>query len=532
MNIRRKILILNFIILIPILFFLIYLNINRLQESRKSKIQNLHNVAEIVAAENTQVVENAKHLLATISVIPEVQNPNNKCDSILSDILTKYRRYGNFGITDLSGNVICSAVSTNQIINLSDRFFFKETIKNNGFSTGEYVISKSTGKASINFGYPRKNNNGLIYATLNLDWLNELTANLDIDKNLIVMILDKKGIVMARYPDSDSWVGKEFPNNPILNTLNNGEEIIETSGIDGIERIYSFESSNKDLGPYVLVGQTKEAIYKDSSNKFIEQSIISIIILFFSVVSGLMVGKSLIENTVQKLKEVDSLRKDFISLISHQIRTPATSIKWFIEILLSGSLGRLNRKQRDILRDTYTSTNRMVELISNILNITKFENDKINLQIKRIDIRMMINDINKSINREFKNKLIKIKLNITKSVPQTIGIDEKLFYQALFNIIHNSFKYSHKKGIVKISIEKINKNIVIKISDNGIGIPKNEDKNLFTKFSRATNANYSDTAGAGLGLYLSKLIINAHNGKIIIGKQKSGTLVLITIPLL
>lgn len=262
MNIRRKILILNFIVLIPILFFLIYLNINRLQESKNIQIKNLQNVAKLVALENTQVVENAKHLLATISVIPEVQTPDNRCDSILSDILAKYRRYGNFGITNLSGNVICSAVSTNETINLSDRFFFKETIKNNEFSTGEFVISKSTGKASINFGYPRKNNNGVIYATLNLDWLNELTANLDIDKNLTVLILDKKGVVMAKYPDSISWIGPIF---------NDNEGIIETSGIDGIERIYAYESLNKDLGPYVLVGQTKTAIYKDSSNKFIRE---------------------------------------------------------------------------------------------------------------------------------------------------------------------------------------------------------------------------------------------------------------------
>lgn len=532
MNIHRKILILDLVTLVPTIFLLVYLNINRLQESRLIQIQNLHNVVQLVSAENTQVVENVKHLLTTISVIPEVQYPTNNCDNLLAGIITKYQRYGNFGITDLEGNVICSAVPTTETINLSDRFFFQETKKNNKFSTGEYVVSRSTGKASINFGYPRRDQNGVVYATLNLDWLNNLTANLDIDKDLIVLVLDKNGVVLARYPDPDKWIGKEFPNDPIIKALDSNEGIIEASGLDNINRLYAFESLNKNVGPYILVGQTKSAIFSDPSSKFLKFSIITIVIIITSLFSGLVVGKSLIENTVQKLKEVDELRKDFISLISHQIRTPATSIKWFIEILLSESSGKLNNKQKSLLKDAHISTKRLVELIGTVLSITRLENNKINLQIKPADIKKMISEIVKSVQKEFKYKKIKAITDISKNTPDLINIDDKLFYQAIFNLIHNAIKYSYQGGIVNIKLKKVNNVLIIKIADYGIGIPKKEIGDMFVKFFRASNANQSDTKGAGLGLYLSRLIVKAHNGGIRIDSKNNKTLVLVTIPLI
>lgn len=522
-NVKNKILLLNLITILPVIFFVFYLNVDHFKESEKVETENLKNITSIVAAENDQVIENVKHLLTTISTLPEVQNTYNNCNAILSNIVSKYQRYGNIGVANKNGDVVCSAVITNEKINLSDRYFFKETINNKSFSTGEYVISRSTGKSSINFGYPL-NNGGIVYATLNLEWLNNLIANIDIDKNLVVLVLDKEGVVLARYPESNTWIGEQFPSKDFHKNL------IETTGLDGVNRLYSIKSLHKDVGPYVLVGQTKESIYIDSRKNLTKQLIITIVIAFFSIYTGLLVGKSLIIKTIDKLKELDNLRKDFISLISHQIRTPATSIKWFTEILLKDSKNKLSIKQRRILKDTYISVKRMIELIGNILSITKLENGRIVLEKRDCDINQLVASILTEVNKEFRIKNIKI---TTNSSPKRIKakVDEKLFYQAIYNLIHNAFKYSDKEGLVEIDINKSNNIVIIKVKDNGIGIPVNERGNIFAKFSRATNAKQVDTEGAGLGLYLSQLIINAHGGKIKIGKQKTGTLVLVSIPL-
>lgn len=523
-NVKNKILLLNLITLLPVVFFLFYLNIDHFKESEKVEIENLKNVTSIVASENDQVIENVKHLLTTISTLPEIQNPNDNCNTLLFNVVSKYQRYGNIGVANNNGIVVCSAVATTEKINLSDRYFFKETINNKSFSTGEYVISRSTGKSSINFGYPL-NDGGIVYATLNLDWLNNLIANIDIDKNLVVLVLDKEGVVLARYPESNTWVGEEFPNK------NFDKNIIETTGLDRINRIYSVKPLNKDVGPYILVGQTKESIYIDSRKNLAKQLIITIVIAFFSIYTGLLVGKSLIIKTIDKLKELDNLRKDFISLISHQIRTPATSIKWFTEILLRDSKDKLNLKQRRILKDTYISVKRMIELIGNILSITKLENGKIELVKSEVNLNQMIADILKQVSKEFKSKNIKHNLTCHPKILK-IKVDEKLFYQAIYNLIHNAFKYSDKEELVEIDVKKTNDMVNIKVKDNGIGIPLAERDNIFAKFSRATNAKIVDTEGAGLGLYLSKLIINTHGGEIRLGNTKTGTLVLVTIPLI
>lgn len=532
-GIRRRIFILNAITIIPIVLFVIYLNFTQYSRLKESTIDEIKNLAHIISIENSQVNEIARQLLVSISVVPEIQYSNNKCHQYLSNLLSKYKRYGNFGVTNTNGDLVCSAVTLTEKVNLSDRSFFKEAIRTKDFSIGEFVVSRSTGKSSINFGYPLLNQAGIAYATLNLDWLNDLVKNINTDENIVVTILDKKGVVLARTPDSDKLLGKEFPNDPLLKLLTDNEGVVETLGIDGKPRIYAYEkiSNREGQEQYIIAGKNKSDISKEIQKDVIRSIIISIIIIVTSLMTGLVVGNSLITKTVNKLDEIEKLRKDFISLVSHQLRTPATSIKWFTEILLNDSKNKLASRQRRILKDTHISIKRMIELIGNVLNITKLENGKIELNKHGVDIEKMIKSIITSVNKEFVHKSIKHKLS-SKTKYLICNVDEKLFYQAIYNLIHNAFKYSDHNGVVETSIEGNKSIMTIKVSDSGIGIPKAEKNNLFTKFSRATNAKMVDTEGAGLGLYLSKLIINAHKGGIKIANKKNGTLVLVTIPLI
>ncbi|WKZ25584.1 MAG: ATP-binding protein [bacterium] len=531
--IRKKIFLLNTLTLIPIFLFVIYLNVTSYKKSESEAKKDISNVTQIVASENIQIVESARQLLISLSVVPEVMSKDYKCATYLSELLSKYRRYGNFGVTDIRGNLICSAIETDGDINHSDRVFFKKAIETKDYSIGEYVISRSTNKASINFGYPLLNSGGgVVFATLNLDWLDELISNLEIDKNVVVTVLDKKGVVLARIPETENLIGKEFPNDPLLSLLNEDEGLIETTGIDSKPRIYAYKEifRGNDQGLYIVASKSKGDIAKEIQIEFIKNILISVVITAFSLIIGLFIGNSLIEKTIDKLNQLDSLRKDFISLISHQIRTPATSIKWFTEILLKDSKNKLNSRQRRILKDTHISVKRMIELIGNVLNITKLENDKIELDKKEVNLNQIVTDTLKQISKEFNSKNIKYDL-VSQAKIYKLEVDEKLFFQAIYNIIHNAFKYSSKEGLAKININKSNNSIVIKIKDDGIGIPVNERDNIFAKFSRATNAKMVDTEGAGLGLYLSKLIIKAHGGDIKLGNTKTGTLVLVSIPL-
>lgn len=517
----------------PIFFLISFINSTHLKKAQEVQLAELTNITKILAAENKQFVEGARQLLITVSTSPEIKN-QNVCKEYLSNLLSKYQRYSNIGVTNELGFVTCSAIPPPGNINLSDRYFFQETVRTNNFTVGEYVVSRTTSKSSINFGYPIPGSQGVIYATLDLTWLNNAIQSLILanDRSTVVLILDRTGKILARSPDPENWVGKVFPNDPLLNNLTKEFGIIEASGIDKIDRVYAFQKIGElDAGPFVLVGQEKDKIFSGPIEDYEKVLFLSILTALFSIAVGFLVGNSLISKTLEKVREFEGLKKDFISLVSHQLRTPVTSIKWFTEILASKKTGVLNQKQKNLLNDIKISTERITSLIKILLDISKLESKKLSVSFEKINLKEMIVATTKELKLSFNNKHIKTNIRYMISTPLNLVADNKLLKQVLVNLLHNAFKYSRQGGEITITVKKVGKIVRIEIKDLGIGIPANESANLFQKFSRASNARLADTEGAGLGLYLSKLVIEQHGGKIGIGKTKKGALVFFTIPL-
>ncbi len=531
-NIRLRIVLLTLSILIPFIILLTYifnLQFNRLQEI---KVNQLKNVTYLVASENEQIVEGVRQLLISLSISPEIRQTPKLCSNYLSDLLKKYQRYGNFGVVDLQGNVKCSAITPQSQVNLSDRYFFNQTLKTNSFTIGEYVISKITNQSSINFGYPISST-GIIYATLNLSWLNNLVSDIGIDEKMTVFIVDRSGTILTRNPEPEKWVGKNFSNDQLSVKLTSNEGVFETAGTDGILRIYYYKKiETSDGGPYVIVGQEKSTILKSYLGDLKMSIILFIVTATISIWVGINIGNILIGKAVKKINELESLKRDFISLASHQIRTPVTAIKWFSEILLSKSAGSLTKKQERILKDTHLSAKRMIELIGTLLSISKLESNSLPINPSPTSMIVITNSVIKEIKTNFRNKKIKCMINVSSNFPSKVLVDQKLMRQVMLNLLHNSFKYSHQNSIINIDFVKQGKYFSVKITDNGIGIPKNELGSLFQKFSRATNSKIKDTEGAGLGLYLCKLIIKAHGGNIKFNEVKKGASVSFQIPLL
>ena len=532
-NIRLRVLLLTLFTLIPFIISVFYINAIQLKRSKETKILQLKNITHLATLENKQTIEGVRQLLITLSVAPEIKKANKECSQYLNRLLQKYQRYSNFGIVNSTGNVICSAVEIKNPTNLSDRYFFQQTQASQDFTIGEYVISRATNQASINFGFPLPNNSGVVYATIGLDWLNKLISEFDTNENVTILVLDRGGTILARSPEPNNLVGKVFPDDPLVRSLTKGNGVIETSEIDGVARLYAYERiGDSDNGPFVIAGQPKSEILKGPLNDFKKSILLFIVISICSLVLGILLGNSLITKAVEKLEQLENLKRDFVSLASHQIRTPVTAIKWFTEILLSKSAGKLTKKQEAILKDTHLSASRMIELIGMLLNISKLESNKLSIDRSPTSIINLTNEVVRELKLSFKNKKIKAIINITKNVPDKINLDRKLIRHALFNLIHNAYKYSHTRGIIKIEIVKVKNNLVVYFYDQGIGIPMKERGNLFQKFSRASNAKYKDTEGVGLGLYLAKLIITAHKGKIgLIDQKEQGTSIYFTIPI-
>lgn len=255
----------------------------------------------------------------------------------------------------------------------------------------------------------------------------------------------------------------------------------------------------------------------------------------FKDLEGKIIGCIFIFRDITKEQEIDRMKTEFVSLASHQLRTPLTTIRWFIEELYIGELGPLNSEQKDYLKQVLESNSRMIKLVNDLLDISRLETSRLRIAPEPTDLIELIKSILSEYLPVAKASNCKFKFNKPKAGFPKVKIDPVLIKQVLINLISNAVKYSFNKnseGLVMISLDKKGKEAVIKVKDNGIGIPEEFQSRIFQKFFRADNVYKLDTEGTGFGLYISKLIIEASGGKIWFKSvEGAGTAFYFTLPI-
>lgn len=227
-----------------------------------------------------------------------------------------------------------------------------------------------------------------------------------------------------------------------------------------------------------------------------------------------------LRKTNEKLKEMDETKDEFISMASHQLRTPLTSVKGYLSMVLEGDAGDIKPMQEKLLSQAFTSSQRMVYLIADLLNVSRLRTGKFVIEKIRANLADIVQGEVEQLKETAFSRDLKLMYEKPDDFPELM-IDETKVRQVIMNFIDNAIYYTPSGGSITVKLDDKEESIECTVTDTGMGVPKQDQQHLFTKFYRAGNARKARPDGTGLGLFMAKKVIVAQEGAVIF-RSKEG----------
>ncbi len=278
---------------------------------------------------------------------------------------------------------------------------------------------------------------------------------------------------------------------------------------------------------FLLITTFSQILFADSIKNFLVSGLVFFIA---SITGGYLIvlsnkERKSLENTIllnnklaaanEQLKSLDKLKSEFISLASHQLRSPLTVIKGYASTLTDGMVGKLTVKQKGIVQHIYTSAQGLASVVEDFLNVSKIEQGGLKYEFAPTNMKSLVEDLAHDMRIIAETKKLAFTVSMHAKDVHLVVADGVKLRQVFLNLIDNSIKYT-KEGFVHIALtyDAYDKKVIFSVADSGIGISKETKAKLFTKFGRGEGA-IVNSGGSGLGLYLAEEIVKAHKGKII-----------------
>lgn len=239
--------------------------------------------------------------------------------------------------------------------------------------------------------------------------------------------------------------------------------------------------------------------------------IVALIVMFLAAI--LFIISVVIVNGFERLAEASRMKSEFINIVSHQLRSPITNIKWISDFLGSNEIKMPEEKRSEYLSNLKENIARMVELVDELLIVSRIEQGSFPVRKKDTSLPVLIKELTERSRVFAEAKNIKIETHVEENLP-LIFCDPALTKLVAENLIDNAIRYTRNGGIIRIRITRNNSDLRFEIKDSGVGIPKADQKFIFQKFFRSENALKEQTKGSGLGLYIAKSIIESSGGSI------------------
>ncbi len=251
-----------------------------------------------------------------------------------------------------------------------------------------------------------------------------------------------------------------------------------------------------------------------------------------SLIKGLdevVLGAVGVLEDISEIEKLSELKSDFVSQVSHELRTPLTSIKGATKLILRGSTGPINEKQTKLLKIMNEDTDRLINLISDLLDISKLESGKIKMKREDFDLSTVLHQCVETIQSIAKDKNHKVFEKFNSSLK--VNADKDRIKQVVINLLSNAIKFTPAEGQIEIFARQVNGLSEVCVKDSGMGVPKEFQAKLFEKFQRADNSMTAEVQGTGLGLAISKKIVEDHGGKIWVeSEENKGSSFFFTLP--
>ena len=260
------------------------------------------------------------------------------------------------------------------------------------------------------------------------------------------------------------------------------------------------------------------------------------------ILEGNTIGAITVFRDFTREREIDKAKTEFVSLASHQLRTPLSTVNWYAEMLLDGDAGKLNAEQRDYLLEVTRANHRMIDLVNALLNVSRIELGTFSVKPEAIDLTHVANTVVKELKPQAEQKHLKVKAEFDENIP-ILQADPNLVRIVFQNLLSNAVKYTPEKGEVEFKMSRVKSGaeiagkkatkacVVIEVTDNGYGIPKEAQDNIFKKMYRADNVKSKEVDGNGLGLYIVKSIVEHSKGEVWFeSEENKGSRFFVTLP--
>lgn len=297
--------------------------------------------------------------------------------------------------------------------------------------------------------------------------------------------------------------------------------LLVNAAAEGMLDIHRQDAIGKDCGTTLPVKKTElEQILQAASDakpspplvKKFRNKVLSILVSQIRDEKGQPFGLVSVFRDITQQAAIEAMKSEFISVVSHELRTPLTPIKGYIDLILEGDAGELTEEQKAYLKIVEMNTDRLVALVNDLLDISRIEAGKIDLELKPVAVEDVIQETVAVHRKQIESRGLSLTLAIPSRLPW-VKADRNRIAQVLNNLVSNACKYTPSGGI-SIAAAPDGEFLEVAVSDTGVGLSRDDMKKLFTKFFRAKNPATSETAGTGLGLAITKSIVEKHGGEI------------------